>query len=110
MGKMPSAGTHRLANDFSPLNTHNRLAEGLVLFITDQRSIHHSYQCVRQDREPATDPTGCLEPRQITVFNDKPETWKALMLANGRICCQSYAGDVVCCLQLKLCDSKEPER
>ncbi|MBC7817792.1 MAG: PQQ-binding-like beta-propeller repeat protein [Planctomycetaceae bacterium] len=47
----------------------------------------------------AADPAGYRELRQTTVFDDNPETYTAPVLANGRIYCRSYAGDVVC-LQL----------
>lgn len=47
----------------------------------------------------AASPTGYHELRQTTVFDDKPETYTAAVLANARIYCRNYAGDVVC-LQL----------
>jgi outer membrane protein assembly factor BamB len=52
----------------------------------------------------AADPAGYRELRQTTVFDDQPETYTTPVLANGRIFCRSYAGDVVC-LQLNLRDS-----
>lgn len=48
----------------------------------------------------AADPAGYHELRQTTVFDDEPETYTAPVLANARIYCRSYAGEVVC-LQLK---------
>lgn len=48
----------------------------------------------------AADPAGYRELRQTTVFDDKPETYSAPVLANGRIYCRSYAGEVAC-LQLE---------
>ena len=47
----------------------------------------------------AADPAGYRELRQTIVFQDNPETYTAPVLANSRIYCRSYAGDVVC-LQL----------
>jgi hypothetical protein len=44
-------------------------------------------------------PASYRELRQITVFADAPEAFTAPVLANGRIYCRSYAGEVVC-LQL----------
>ena len=48
----------------------------------------------------AADPAGYRELRQTTVFEGLPETYTAPVLANGRIYCRSYAGEVVC-LQLE---------
>ena len=48
----------------------------------------------------AADPAGYRELRQTTLFGDQPETYTAPVLANGRIYCRSYAGEVVC-LQLE---------
>jgi outer membrane protein assembly factor BamB len=44
----------------------------------------------------AADPTKYRELRQSQVFNDNPETFTMPVLANGRIYCRSYAGEVVC--------------
>lgn len=44
----------------------------------------------------AADPAGYRELRQTTVFNDNPETYTAPVLANGRLYCRSYAGEVLC--------------
>lgn len=52
----------------------------------------------------AADPSGYRELRQTIVFDDKPETYTAPVLANTRIYCRSYAGEVVC-LQLDQRDS-----
>ena len=44
----------------------------------------------------AADPAEFRELRQTTVFDDKPETYTAPVLANARIYCRSYAGEIVC--------------
>jgi hypothetical protein len=44
----------------------------------------------------AADPAGYRELRRTTVFYDAAETYTAPVLANSRIYCRSYAGDVVC--------------
>jgi outer membrane protein assembly factor BamB len=41
-------------------------------------------------------PDGCDELRRMTVFADAADTFTAPVLANGRIYCRSYAGEVVC--------------
>lgn len=47
----------------------------------------------------AADPSGYRELRQATVFDDNSDTYTSPVLANGRIYCRTYAGDIVC-LQL----------
>lgn len=47
----------------------------------------------------AAEPSGFRELRRTKVFGDVSETYTAPVLANGRIYCRSYAGEVVC-LQL----------
>ncbi|MDA1052713.1 MAG: PQQ-binding-like beta-propeller repeat protein [Planctomycetota bacterium] len=42
------------------------------------------------------DPTGYRELRRTRVFDTDGHTFTAPVLANGRICCRSYAGEVVC--------------
>jgi outer membrane protein assembly factor BamB len=44
----------------------------------------------------AADPAGYRELRQATVFAGDPDTFTVPVLANGRIYCRSYAGEVVC--------------
>ena len=44
----------------------------------------------------AGDSTGYRELRQTKVFNDSPETYTAPVLANSRIYCRSYTGEVLC--------------
>jgi outer membrane protein assembly factor BamB len=44
----------------------------------------------------AADSQQYRELRSIKVFEGKPETYKAPTIANGRIFCRSYAGEVVC--------------
>jgi outer membrane protein assembly factor BamB len=44
----------------------------------------------------AADPAGYRELRRARVFQDDPETFTAPVLAQGRIYCRSYAGEVVC--------------
>lgn len=44
----------------------------------------------------AADPAGYRELRRATVFENEPETYTAPVLANGRIYCRSYAGEIVC--------------
>jgi hypothetical protein len=47
----------------------------------------------------AADPAGYRELRSVMVFSNEPETFTAPVLANRRIYCRSYAGEIVC-LQL----------
>jgi outer membrane protein assembly factor BamB len=42
------------------------------------------------------DPKRYQKLREATVFTEKPETYTAPVLANGRIYCRSYEGEVVC--------------
>ena len=42
------------------------------------------------------DPQKYHELREMSVFASKPETFTAPSIANGRIYCRSYAGEVVC--------------
>lgn len=42
------------------------------------------------------DPAGYRELRQVTVFEQKPETYTAPVLANSYLYCRSYAGEIVC--------------
>lgn len=44
----------------------------------------------------AADASGYRELRKGKVFKGKPETFTAPTLANGRLYCRSYAGEVVC--------------
>lgn len=44
----------------------------------------------------AADPAAYRELRRQTVFEDKPETYTSPVLANGRIYCRTYEGEVVC--------------
>ena len=44
----------------------------------------------------AAAPTGYRELRQTVVFDDNPATFTAPVLANSRIYCRSFAGEVVC--------------
>jgi outer membrane protein assembly factor BamB len=44
----------------------------------------------------AAAPEGYRELRRATVFPENPDTYTAPVLANGRIYCRSYEGEVVC--------------
>ena len=44
----------------------------------------------------AADPAGYRELRQAKVFDGAPETFTVPVLANGRVYCRSYAGELVC--------------
>jgi outer membrane protein assembly factor BamB len=44
----------------------------------------------------AADPAGYRELRRCRVFEGRPDTFTAPVLANGRIYCRSYEGEVVC--------------
>ncbi len=44
----------------------------------------------------AADAAGYRELRRTKLFKDNPETYTVPVLANGRIYCRSYAGEVVC--------------
>jgi outer membrane protein assembly factor BamB len=44
----------------------------------------------------AADPAKYRKLREATLFDGKPETYTAPVLANGRIYCRSYEGEVVC--------------
>lgn len=44
----------------------------------------------------AADKEQYRELRQMTIFTDKPETFTAPAIANGRIYSRSYAGEIVC--------------
>jgi outer membrane protein assembly factor BamB len=48
----------------------------------------------------AADPAGYRELRQAVVFEGESKTFTAPVLANGRIYCRSYEGEVIC-LQLR---------